>query len=223
MDRMIFYKEWLKTRWPLLGMAVVLAAFTAYTMLNLAKVVELRGGAVIWSTLLSRDTVLLESHRYLPAVCGALLALAQFVPEVTRKRLKLTLHLPYPQKKMILMMYGYGIVALVLLFGLQAGAAALIFRGWIARELISRILVTVLVWYLAGLATYIWTTALCLEPTWKMRVVMLIILAALIRLLFLAGEPEAYNSVLVWLFLYVLCGQVLIYYAIARFKEGIQD
>ena len=43
MNKMILYKEWLKTRWILLGIAVVMATLTAYCFLNLTKVVQIRG------------------------------------------------------------------------------------------------------------------------------------------------------------------------------------
>ena len=56
-----------------------------------------------------------------------------------------------------------------------------------------------------------------------MRVVVIVLLAALVRLLFLSGVPESYNGILPWLVLYVLCGQVLIFHSVARFKEGLQD
>ena len=88
MEKMIVYKEWLKTRWVLLGITLVMAGVAAYALLNLAKVVEFRGAELLWTTLIAKDTVLLEAFRYLPAVAGGLLALAQMLPEIQQKRLK---------------------------------------------------------------------------------------------------------------------------------------
>ena len=224
MNKMILYKEWLKTRWILLGILAVFAALTFYCLLNLAKVVEFRGGEILWGTLVAKDTVLVELLKYLPAIAGGVLALAQFLPEVARKRLKLTLHLPYPQGRMIALMALYGLCALLLVFAMQAAAVAIVLRGWIVRELVSRILVTAAVWYLAGWALYLWTAAVCLEPTWRMRILLLLLLAGLVRLLlFLSPVPEAYNGFLPWLLLYVLCSGVLLFHSVSRFKEGIQD
>ena len=92
-----------------------------------------------------------------------------------------------------------------------------------AGELVGRILRTAAVWYLAGFAAYIWIAAVCLEPTWGMRVALLLLLAGLVHLLTLSSVPEAYNGILPWLCLYVLCGQLLIFHSVARFKEGLQD
>ena len=223
MGKMILYKEWLKTRWVLLAIFAVFAGALFYSLLNLAKVVEFRGAAVLWSTLVAKDTVLLEILRYLPAVAGGVLAAAQFLPETGRKRLKLTLHLPYPEWKMILMLVCYGIVGLTVVFALSAAICTLVMGQWIAAELTARIIRTMLVWFLAGYAVYIWTAAAILEPTWKVRALLLVILGALLWLLFLSQVPEAYNGFLPWLCLYVAASYVLVRGSVVRFKEGCQD
>lgn len=221
MTKMIIYKEWLKTRWLLLGIAVVLAGFSFYCFLNLSKVVEFRGGGILWGTLVAKDTVLLEILRYLPPVASAVLALAQFLPEIQQKRLKLTLHLPYPQGRMILLIAAYGLVCLTTLFALQATVSALVLKKWIVAELVTRITVTTLVWYLAGWAAYLFTASICLEPAWGMRVVILLLMAGLLRIMYLSPVPEAYNGFLPWLIIYVLCSAVLLFHGTARFKEGL--
>lgn len=223
MNKMILYKEWLKTRWFLLGILVVLSAVTFYCFLNLSKVVQIRGGALLWELLVSKETVLTEILKYLPPVAGALFALAQFLPEVLHKRLKLTLHLPYPQGRMLLTMVGYGLVVLAVLFALQALSSAIVLRSWIPGELVTRILRTMAVWYLAGWAAYLFASALCLEPTWRLRVVILLVAAGFLRLLYLSGVPEAYNGFYPGLLLFVLCSGSLLFLGVARFKEGLQD
>ncbi len=223
MTKMILYKEWLKSRWFLLAIIAVFAGVFFYCFLNLSKVVEIRGGALLWEAMVEKDAVLLDILRFVPAVAGALLAAVQFLPEVQHKRLKLTLHLPYPQGKMLLWMLGYGLVLLTLIFALFTLISALLLGQWIPGELVSRIIRTTLVWYLAGWAAYLFTAAVCLEPTWRMRVVILIIAAAFIRLLFLSEVPEAYNGFLPWLVLYVAASAILVFHGVARFKEGFQD
>ena len=223
MNRMILYKEWLKTRWPLLGILLAMAMLTFYCFLNLAKVVEIRGAGLLWEALVTKETVLTEILRFVPAISGALLALVQFIPEIQQKRLKLTLHLPYPQGKMLLMIAGYGLFALTVLYLLQILVSAWALSSWVPAELVARIIRTMAVWYLAGWAAYLFTSALCLEPTWRLRVVILLVAAGLMRLLFLSGVPEAYNVFFPWLLLYVLASAGLLFAGVARFKEGLQD
>lgn len=223
MEKMIIYKEWLKTRALIWGMLAVTVLLTAFCFLNLQKNVQFQGEELLWNMLTMKDTVLVEMLRYLPAILGGILALCQFLPETRAKRLKLTLHLPYPQGRMIGGIYLFGLCVLSVLFLLQALSLWAILSRWIVPELISRVMLTVLVWYLAGYGTYIWVGAICIEPTWKMRVVMGIVLVGILYLLFLSQVPEAYNSFLPYLTLYVLFGQVLFFSSTARFKEGLQD
>ena len=223
MNKMILYKEWLKTRWILLGIAVVTAALTAYCFLNLTKVVQIRGADLLWEALVTKETVLTEILRYVPVIAGALLALSQWIPEIQRKRLKLTLHLPYSQTGMLAMITAYGLVALTVLFGLQALACAWAMGTWVPAELVARMLRTMAVWYLAGWAAYLFTWALCLEPSWKMRVPVVGVASAFLYLLFLSRMPEAYNGFLPWLLAYTLLSGVLLFHGVARFKEGAQD
>ena len=75
MEKMIIYKEWLKTRWVLLGILLVMGAITFYCFLNLSKVVEIRGAELLWEALVGKDTVLTEILRYLPVAAGVLLSL----------------------------------------------------------------------------------------------------------------------------------------------------
>ena len=223
MNRMILYKEWLKTRWVLLGIVLVMAAITFYCFLNLTKVVQIRGAEILWETLVSKETVLTEIFRFVPAVAAALLALSQWLPEMQHKRLKLTLHLPYPQGKMILTMAAYGLFLLSVLYAVQAGVCAPVFAQWIPAELIARILRTMAVWYLAGWAAYLFTSALCLEPTWRFRVPVLLVSAGLLRILYLSGIPEAYNGFFWILLPYVIASGSLLFLSVSRFKEGYQD
>lgn len=223
MNKMILYKEWLKTRWILLGVAVAMASLTAYCFLSLSKVVQIRGAALLWEALVTKETVLTEILRYLPAIAGALLALSQWIPEIQRKRLKLTLHLPYSQAGMLALITAYGLLSLSLLFVFQAAASACALSVWVPSELVGRVLRTMAVWYLAGWAAYLFTSALCLEPAWRMRVVILLVAAGFLRLLFLSGVPEAYNGFFPCLLAYVLLSGGLLFSGVARFKEGIQD
>ena len=115
MIKAIFYKEWIKMRWFCLVTALFLAGFTAYALLRVQRVITFKGAAHIWQVMLEKEVVLIDLLQYLPVLLGILTALVQFVPEMAQKRLKLTLHLPFPQRRMILRMTGTGLAALVVL------------------------------------------------------------------------------------------------------------
>jgi len=223
MRRSILYKEFLKTKWALVGIVAVFAVYLAYLFLNISKSAEINGLASIWSYMIVKDSAIFENFKLFPLIAGILLSATQFIPEASHKRLKLTLHLPYPQGRMIALMYCYGILALCVIFALTALAIALFMSGLVAKELVIRIILTSLVWFICGIAGYLWTTAICLEPTWKMRILLLVLLAGVVGVCFLSPIAESYNKFLPWLAIFVLMGQFLIFYSVSRFKEGLQD
>ena len=219
----IFYKEWIKTRWYLLLALLVTLGFAGYTMVRINRVASMKGVENVWEVMLARYTVFVDLLEFIPLLVGILLALVQFVPEMHHKCLKLTLHLPYPQLRMINLMLLYGLVVLLICFAANYLLMTVYMQGVLAPELYSRILLTVLPWYLAGIAAYLLISWICLAPTWKRRVLNLVISVLLLRIFFLAPAPEAYNAFLPWLAIYTLLTASLSWLSIARFKAGEQD
>lgn len=223
MIKAIFYKEWIKMRWFCLVAALFLAGGTAYALLRVQRVITFKGAAHIWEVMLEKEVVFIDILQYLPVLLGILLALVQFVPEMTRKRLKLTLHLPFPQRKMILLMTGAGLAALMVLFVVQVSVLWCYFRALLAPELVSRILLTALPWYLAGLTLYPLTAWVCLEPTWRRRIADILVAAGVCRLFFLSETPQAYDGMLPWLVMLLSCVLFFPLLSVYRFKQGCQD
>ena len=219
----IFYKEWIKTRWYLLLAFFVTTGFAGYCMLRVNRVVELKGAAHLWEVMLMRDVVFVDLLQYIPLLAGILLALVQFIPEMYHKCLKLTLHLPYPQLRMINLMLLYGLLVLTICFVANFLLMFVYLQGVLAPELYTRILLTAATWYVAGLCAYSLTAWVCLEPTWKRRVFNLVVTMLLLRIFFLSSEPEAYNSFLPWLVVYSLLCVSLSWISVLRFKAGRQD
>ena len=223
MNKAIFFKEWIKTRryFPL---ALILSLiFTAYALLQMQRVIGFKGVGHLWEILLSRDTVFIEVLTYLPLAAGILLSVVQFVPEMQQKRLKLTLHLPYPQRKMILSMLGCGLLQVGCIAAVNYLALYLYLQSVLAPELTGRILLTALPWYLCGAAGYLLAAWICLEPTWKRRIVDALIAVGVLRIFFLSSVPQAYDGFLIVLTIYTACLPLLPLLSVARFKAGCQD
>lgn len=223
MKKAIFYKEWIKARGCFFLSLAVSLAFTLYGLLQLQRVIGFKGVSHLWEILLSRDTVFIEWLSYLPAAVGLLMALAQFVPEMQHKRLKLTLHLPYPRERMVLLMLCSGLTLLGIVFAADYLALYLYLQSILPAELVGRILMTSLPWYLCGVVTYLLTAWVCLEPTWRRRIVNVLISAGAIRLFFLSSVPQAYDRFLPWLLLLALGSLLLPQLSVSRFKQGRQD
>lgn len=219
----IFYKEWIKTRWYFLFALLLTLGFTGYCLLRMYKTGSLKGFAHLWEVMLQRDAVFVDLLQYIPLIAGILLAVVQFVPEMQRKCLKLTLHLPCPAWKMIGTMLLAGMLLLLVAFGSNFLLMEVFLGKVLAVELKQRILLTALPWYLAGVAGYLLAAWVCLEPAWKRRVINLIISVFLLRIFFLANAPAAYISFLPLLTVCTLAAAAFSWLSVLRFKEGRQD
>ena len=210
----IFYKEWIKTRWYFLLAVLATLGFTGYCMLRINRVVEMKGAAHVWEVMLQHDVIFIDMLQYIPLIAGILMAIVQFVPEMQRKCLKLTLHLPYPELKMTGNMLLSGLILILVCFASNFLLMEVYLNGILAHELKNHILLTALTWYLAWI---------CLEPAWKRRILNLIIAVLLLRIFFLSPTPEAYNKFLPYLVVYTLLTASFSWLSIVRFKAGKQD
>ncbi|MDE5945239.1 MAG: hypothetical protein K2G93_06625 [Rikenella sp.] len=223
MRKAIYYKEWLKTRWYLGLSSLLLVVLTGYCLLNISRVIEFKGAVHLWEVMLERDAIFVDLLTYVPLLIGLLLGVFQYAPEMQQSRLKLTLHLPYPHYRTVAVMLSYGTVSLCVLYAVSLVLIGVGFRAVVAHELFARVLLTALPWYVAGLGAYFLTAWVCLEPTWKRRILDILVAAGVLRLYFLAPAPEAYNRFLPGLTLFTLALSLLSMLSVYRFKTGEQD
>lgn len=223
MKTAIFYKEWLKTRYYFIFASLVSWGVVAYCLLKIQYIINLKGAAHLWQVMMERDAIFIDRLTYLPVIFGILFAIVQFVPEMQQNRLKLTLHLPYPQYRTILLMLCWGNGCLLTCFFTHFLILWLYLQTVLPAELYNHILLTALPWYLAGILSYIFTAWICLEPTWKRRIVNLFISTVVISICFLSSTPEAYNRLLIPTAIYAIFCFSLPLLSIQRFLAGKQD
>lgn len=219
----IFYKEWIKTRRIVWLCLLISIGFVIYTQVRIGRVIELRDAAHLWEIIITKEVVFIEVLKYIPLLLGVLLAIAQYVPEIHQKRLKLTLHLPVNQKKIIFTMAGFGLLSLFAIYIINFVWLWMFLQQILAPEITSRILLTAFPWYIAGIVGYAFTSWICVEPTWKFRVVNSLFAIGFLRLLYLNKYPEAYNGVLWLLVLSTTLFIGFIWLSVTRFKTGKQD
>lgn len=200
-----------------------LIGITGYSMLRVGRTIDMKGIDHLWMVMVLKDAIFIDLLQFVPLLIGVLLAAVQFFPEMQRKCLKLTLHLPYSQKRMVLLMLAYGVCVLLISFALSIILMGVYLPQHFTSELVQRILLSAAPWFLAGFSGYLLVSWVCLEPTWKRRVLNMIIAALIIRVYFLAPGAEAYNSFLPWLALYTLLIASLSWISVVRFKAGKQD
>lgn len=223
MWKAIVYKEWIKTRRYLFAALLLTAGFAGYGLLRLYRAVELMGAGHIWEVMVTRNAVFIDPIKFVPLLAGLLLAVVQFVPEMQRKCLKLTLHLPVPALATLGAMLVFGLAALSVLFGFGVAIVGLGPLPVIARELAGNILCTALPWFLAGMAAYLLGAWVILEPTWRLRAVNILMSLLVLRLFFLGEVPHAYDGFLPLLALFTACTASLSWISVVRFMAGRQD
>lgn len=222
MYRGLIQKEWIKTRWALLALLLIGIGATAYDLITLHRVITLKGVAHLWEILLSKDVIFFSAIKYQPLLTGIVIAVTQFVPEMTQKRLKLTLHLPLKESHITATMLVYGVVCSLLLYLLQT----LLIYGYtsyhLAPQLVAHLLISIAPWLLAGLASYGLSALIVLEPTWRLRVIYLLTAYGVCKLFFVITTPRAYQDMLLTLLALVGILSFSAFVSVRRFKDGIQ-
>lgn len=223
MNQAIFFKEWLKIRTTYLCSAFVLAAMTLYCLLRIERILAIKDVPHLWQLMLERDMVFVDVLQYAFPAVGLAVAVAQFLPEVLQKRLKLTLHLPVSQKRMTFSCLGFGAGALAVLFG----ACALVLGGYarslLAPELVERIERTMLPWVLAGWAAYFLAGWILTEPSVRGKIVAGGLAVAVLRMYYVSLVPESYNGFLPVLAASTVSLASFTWLSVLRFKAGAED
>lgn len=223
MIKAIFYKEWIKTRWYWLLALLLSTGFAGYAMLRVARVYSMKGAEHLWIVMIQRDAIFVDLLQFVPLFVGLAFALVQFVPEMHHKSFKLTLHLPIRATRAVAAMLSFGSVLLIATFALSLMLMWGYLQSVLASELWQHIILSTLPWYLAGLAAYLLTAWISLEPTWKHRVINGVIALLLLRIYFMSPAPESYNSFLPLLAVVTLSYSLLSMLSLTRFRDGRQD
>lgn len=204
--------------------SLILALATAgYAMLMVNRLIELKGVEHLWLIMLLKDNTFIDIIKYVPVAVGIAVGVAQKAPEMNQKRLKLTLHLPYPQGRLLALMLATGVSELLIIFALQTAVVAVRYSFLLPAELVWRVMLTSLPWYLAGFAAYFFVTSICLEGTWRRRIIIGLLGVATLMIFFLQSAPEAYNGMSLLLVIVVILLSILSFGSVIRFKEGRQD
>ncbi len=216
----IIYKEFIKTRWSLLLIAAAAWIMGAYVVLNVNYLIGVSGIDQLWQMLILSDVTYVETLQYLPLILGVTFGVVQFVPEMLQRRIKLMLHLPCNYFVSVGAMLGFGLVALVVVFLFEMLMVILPYDFFFPEECVRRVALTMLEWYMAGLQAYVFTAWICLEPSWRMRLLNALFAGCILKMYFMLDVPEAYNAFLPILGLYLILSVSFSFLSVERFKQG---
>lgn len=219
----LIFKEWIKTRWCLLLIAAACWGTTIYNMIRVFRAVNLRGVEHIWQVVIGKDAIFVDSLTYIPAIGGLLLSLVQFMPEMKRKSLKLTLHLPLPRLATVNTMLIYGAACLAVIFVMDFIIIICAMKNAFASQIVARISLAIAPWHIAGLCSYLLTSCIVLEPTWKRRIAISVAALLLLSIFYLGQDPAAYTVFWPGLLVVTLLSISLSWLSVDRFVAGKQD
>jgi hypothetical protein len=223
MLKSLFYKEWIKTKRIILLMGIIAIALIIYTFINTGQMFRVGGALQTWTNVILKDMAILpEIIKWFPLLAGCLLGLVQFVPEMTDKRLKLTLHLPLPESKILSSMLMYGILALLVIYILMYLALNIGLQLYYPSEIICAMTSQILPCFLGGIAAYFFVSWICIEPVWRQRIFNIIIAISGLSLFSFGAKSGAYIPFIPYLIAIVIIGFYFPFYSTARFKDGAQ-
>ena len=206
--RALSYKEWMKTRRLIGVMLLLMAAAVGYTYIDLTHEIRLNEAVNVWYGCLFQGTSVAPWMMYLLPLAGIALGVVQYVPEMTQKRLKLTLHLPAGETQIMVSMLWYGF-SIVLLLCLPS-------------EIVGMMLQQLLPWMVAAVAGYGFTAWICIEPQWKQRMLCIVVSVGLLSMLFVSSYPGAYSQFGAGICWILAASFIFPFSSCIRFKYGVQ-
>lgn len=222
MNRAIFYKEWIKTRWYLLALLLAGLIIEGVMFLKLGRSFRFAGHEHLWDVVVNRQQFLFPYIKFFPLVAGLVLAAAQLVPETSSYRLKLSLHLPMPETRTVSLMLGFSALALTTVFAFTLAVLTIGVSHYFAAEIVASTLLTVLPWFMAGYCAYFLLSFCILEPLWKRKLINLLLSIFVLYFFFVLAHPAAYQHAIVLVIIVPMLSVLLVYYSAYRFKIGVQ-
>lgn len=220
--RAMSYKEWMKTRRQVLVFFLLFVAVTVYSYIDLTYAIRMNEAVNVWYAFIFQDAAAAPLMMYVMPLAGISLAVVQYVPEMTNKRFKLTLHLPASENRIVTAMLLYGYAVLAVLYLLSALVLAFVMHLLLPVEVVGRMLQQLLPWMAAGMAGYGFAAWICIEPQWKQRILTIILALGLMAVFFVSLKPGAYSGFGWGMLLLVVASFFFPFYACIRFKQGVQ-
>lgn len=220
MWKSIFYKEWLKIRWFLIGFTALGIIVVAYIFLKVQHNFAFIGGKSYWYATLYQGLQYFIYLKFLPLTGAIAIGFAQYFPETINKRIKLSFHLPLKENKVLILMQAFGagslLAAYLLIFGIYFGLSKVYFT----TEMIYLAFMTMFPWFLAGFTAYFMIALIILEPIWKYRVFYFLIGAFFISFYMLPAITGGYGPVNPIMFVLTAGSGIALIFSAYRFRKG---
>ena len=221
MFKSIIYKEWIKIHWAVIISFLIVFITLIYVQLEVRHYIELMGAFNNWLYIIQHKMLYYKIFKYLPLIIGAVISILQFVPEMSKNRMRLSYHLPISEKKLLLYMTSIGFFFLIVNLAIIVGGLVGISYIFYSTEIVQSMLFTILPWLLGGIGIYFLTSTIILEPSWLYRIILIIISISFIKLLFMESGYNEYQFSIWKYALIVVFFPLMALFPGHRFRKGI--
>lgn len=219
----LFYKEWIKTRWAFwatlaVGIAVIYYIFTMAEN----RMTMLGGKEYMLSILYDNPPRIYYSWlQYLPLLGAVCIGVSQYMPEVRNKRIRLTMHLPMDNDKLIIGMSVFGLMLISIFNAILLGFFLYENHAHFPAEITGPVTSTIINWFAASYLAYNYIGMTAMEPNGYRKLVYA--LTGLILLSLYYGDIDfhgAYSGATWFLVIIALMSCPLVLFSTHRFYKG---
>jgi len=221
MFKAILFKELLKIRsiyFLLIFLLFTVLIFLYFDIIKSFHAIEPH--SMLWYEAVFIGNIYYEVLKFFPTLCAITIALAQFLPEIHRKKFRIPLHLPINQNKMVLLYLLVGLSLLTIINILYLSGLYLTSSTFYPDIITNSSIINSMTWILASYIIYNAIAAIMIEPYLKRKSFIFILFLLISSMLFINQEYEAYNNV----FLFYTCIFFLSFsvalLSLYRFKNG---
>lgn len=220
MWKSVFYKEWLKIRWFIIGYVLLGVLGNGYLFLTLKHSFAFTGGKNVWNAVLFQGLQFYSLLKYVPLAGGLTIAIAQYLPEAINKRLKLSFHLPLAENKVLMLMQAFGTGCLLILFLVFCGLFTGVGLIYFPIEMVTDSIITIFPWLLSGLAAYFLVALIILEPNHIFQFCYSLVGGFFITIYFNSDVTAAYAPANSGLFILTSFLSMVFLFSAFRFRKG---
>lgn len=217
----LFFKEWLKIKWTVFGIMFLFLITLGYIYIDTSYNFRNLEANNMWYNVITFGYLFYgDLFRFLPLAVGVVVALSQYLPEISSKRLRLTLHLPMQENFIILWMLFTGTCILIAIYLFSYLILTLISIAFFPFEILNSLFLTSMPWFLAGLVAYWAVAMIVIEPKWKTRIALIVVSLGFINFLFYSNTYNVYKNSVSFFFLFALIFALQIILSTHRFRKG---
>ena len=221
MWKSVIYKEWLKIKWFQIALTVLGLLVVGKIFLKVQHDILFNEAHNVWYFILFQGYAYYGGIlKFMPLIIGIGIGIAQYVPEIMSKRIKLTFHLPINENKVLFMMLTFGFLCLLLTYAIMYGSFIGLSHHFLAAEIVEKANVSIIPWFLAGFSAYFFVALIVLEPIMKYRLFYLIVTCFFIVIFLEHQVPGGFKPMNLKLTILTLMTSVSLLFSAYRFRKG---